>query len=199
MRIEFNYRQYDKLLRSDLSEHQLKNPKFIPVEYEENIYILTEGKVYCSKAISVGDITIPKNIKQLARKSKYVIFSDARILGTNKHVLTEFDFQPRFKPFIWLIVEEQDNQLFWFKEHATATDLQDFIASLMLVTVDSISSPTRISGLGKSIYKELYSEVLGFNLWTSSESFFVLMDINSATKNSPFYSYNIRQLLKEVR
>jgi len=201
MKVEFSYREYEKVLRGDLSKYELTSPKFIPIENEERINVLHKGVVYCSTLQSSKELNakdVPKTVKELAKKNKYVIFSDKRILGTDKHILTEFDLQPRGKPYFWLVVDKQDDKLFWFKEYASSSAVQDFIASLLVIRIDSICNADEVSDLGKSIYRELYSEILGFNLYLGAESFEILMEVNAVDWNAPFYTYNIRKLFGKV-
>jgi len=198
----FDYKVYSKVLRDSLKNYNLTEPKFIPVSNKEIINILYKGVVYCPTLQSSKELSekkeIPKAVKRLGKKHEFVIFSDERILGTDQHVLTEISLQPRSKPHIWLIVTKQDDKLFWFKEYASSSAVQDFIASFLIIHVDSISEPDEVSEIGKDIYKELFTEILGFNLWAGADSFKTLLEVNSAEWNAPFYSYNIRKLFGKI-
>jgi len=202
MQIQFDYTVYAKILRDNMKNYNLTEPKFIPILNEETINILYDGKVYCPTLQSSKDLdekkSVSKAVKQLGKKHKFVVFSDKRILGTDQHILTEVDLQPRSKPYIWLVVDKKDDKLFWFKEYASASAVQDLIASLLIVHVDSISNEKDVSDIGKYIYKELFTDILGFNLWSGADSFEVLMQVNSAEWDSPIYSYNIRKLFGKV-
>jgi len=201
MQITFDYRIYAKVLRDNMKNYDLTEPKFIPVMTKETINIMYNGVVYCPTLQSSKDLAekkVSKAVKKLGKKHEFVVFSDERILGTDQHILTEFDLQPRYKPYIWLIVGKQDGKLFWFKEYASASAAQDLISSILIVHVDSISNEKEVSDIGKCIYRELFTEILGFNLWTEAESFNILMEVNEVEWDAPIYSYNIRKLFGKV-
>jgi len=202
MKTEFKYETYSKVLRDNMKQYELTEPKLIPIPDEEKVLIFKDGIVYCptlqsSKEMEEGK-SVPKVVKELAKTSKYVIYSKERIIGTDKVILANFDFQPRWKPYIWLIVDRKDDKLYWFKEYASSSAVQDFIASLMVINVDNIAASDEVTDIGKYVYKELYAEILGFNLWYNSDSFTILLEVNSSTWNSPFYTYNIRKFFGEV-
>jgi len=196
MQIKYDYKEYEKVLRDDIHNHQLMHPKFIPMVYEEPIYVLVDDIVYTPTLKLIDDFELPKAVKELYKKSDFVIFSMDRILGNDKFMLTEFDFQPREQCHAWVIADKIDGKLMWFKEFGSTADIQDFIASYTIIRIDSISNDKDVSQLGKDIYKQLYKENLRFSFW-KGESFDILMELNAADWNSPFYSYNIRKLLGE--
>lgn len=193
--IRFSYKDYSKILRSDVDDFMLTKPMFIPLDANVYPYIYKNGVVWCPSVKATSMSKLPKAIKELGEKSEYVIFTEDMILGTDEFVLCNFYDQPREEASTWIVADRADDKITWFKEYGTSCSISDFFASFFITRVDTICNDKALQTLGKGIYEEIYKGILGCN-WVRKEAFDILFEVNAADFDSPFYSYKVRKLLE---
>jgi len=197
MESKFSYKDYSEILRSDLDKFMLTNPMFIPIPENVTPFLLKDNIIYCPTLKAADNSVCPKHVEKLAKRSKFVIYTEDEVLGTDEFVICDFLRQPREKSPTWIIADYVDDKLLWFKEYGKSVSIIDLFASYLVTRIDSIGNEKAVTDYGIDIYHELFKEVLGFS-WLKRSPFENLFELNAARDDSPFYIYNLRKLFTEV-
>lgn len=198
MKLVYDSKKYAEYISSDIEKFKFKRPLFIEITQGCEIRIATKEVIYTSIfSRNEKDVLLTEEVAKLLKKNEYVIYTTDGVIGTEKEILCNFSKQPRESSFSYLVGEELSTGMVWFRTYNTSFYFHNLVFSHFLTNVDTISQKKEISELGKAIYANLVSENLQISLYREKE-IEPLFSLNERNYKAPFYSYIVRDLLREV-